>query len=90
MPRPPSRRALLAALVACSIALAGAVTPWTVSSDALNARVSAQVQNLSGLTLAVAGPATIALLPIPRVTFAGFTLAAPNGMPAARGDALRG
>ena len=85
-----SRRAGLAVLLSCFVALAAAVVPWRVSSDALRSAVSARLHEIAGLELTAAGTATLAILPVPRLAFEAITLTSANGTPVARGGTLRG
>jgi AsmA protein len=85
-----ARRILFAVLIACFAALAAAVVPWRLSSDALRSWASGPLRHISGLELAAAGPGTVAVLPVPRLTLEGITLAAPDGTPVVRGATLKG
>ena len=85
-----SRRAGLAVLLSCFVALAAAVVPWRVSSDALRSAVSARLHEIAGLELTAAGTATLAILPVPRLAFETVTLTSASGTPVARGGTLRG
>jgi AsmA protein len=85
-----SRRAGLAVLLSCFVALAAAVVPWRVSSDALRSAVSARLHDIAGLELTAAGTATLAILPVPRLAFETVTLTSASGTPVARGGTLRG
>src|SRR5215213_7067459 len=84
------RRILLVVLIACFPALAAAVVPWRLSSDALRSWASDPLRHISGLELAAAGPGTIALLPVPRLRLESIILAAPGGTPVVRGGPLKG
>jgi AsmA protein len=84
------RRAAYVVVIAIMAALAAAVVPWTVSPDALRSSVSARLRDLAGLELAAAGAGTVALLPVPRVSFESVALTAANGAAVVRGGRLRG
>jgi AsmA protein len=85
-----SRRLVLILALACIAALAAAVAPWTLSSDALRARISAQLKDIYGLELSAAGRSTIAFLPVPRLKFEDIALTNAQGAAVARGGTLRG
>lgn len=84
------RRAAFFALICGFLALAASVTPWTISSGLLRSSVAAQLKELYGFELSVAGRSTIAFLPVPRLKFDDITLIASDGTSVVRGGALRG
>jgi AsmA protein len=84
------RRALFAAAAAGLVALIAAVAPWSMTSDALRSAISAQLKELYGLELSVAGRTTVAFLPVPRLKFEDITLTAADGTRVVRGGWLRG
>jgi AsmA protein len=84
------RRAVVAAALAGFAALAAAVAPWSLTSDALRSAISAQLKELYGLELSVAGRSTVAFLPVPRLKFEDITLTAADGTHVVRGGWLRG
>ena len=85
----PRRAVVVAALVGFA-ALAAAVAPWSLTSDALRSAISAQLKELYGLELSVAGRSTVAFLPVPRLKFEDITLTAADGTRVVRGGWLRG
>src|SRR5918911_5443829 len=83
------RRVLVGVSCLVLAVIAGAVAPWTLSSDALRLVTSNKLKELYGLELSVAGRSTIALLPVPRLKFENVTLTASDGTPVVRGGWLR-
>ncbi|AWN54552.1 AsmA family protein [Methylobacterium sp. 17Sr1-1] len=71
-----SRRTTLALSGAAVTALAvtAASLPWTIAAPRAAAFAERDLARRYGLGLAVAGPATLTLLPAPRLTFAGVRL----------------
>jgi AsmA protein len=83
------RRVVIAFACGLFLLLAAAIVPWGLSSAALSA-VSHRFKELYGLELSVAGRATIAILPVPRVKFRDFTLTTSDAVIVARGGFIRG
>ncbi|MGX7707556.1 AsmA family protein [Methylobacterium sp. Gmos1] len=71
-----SRRTTLAlsGAAVAALALAGASLPWTIAAPRAAAFAERDLARRYGLGLSVAGPATLTLLPVPRLTFAGVRL----------------
>jgi AsmA protein len=84
------RRTIVVLLVSGAVGFAGAVVPWTLSTDVLRSAMSAQLKSNYGLELSVAGRSTITFLPVPRLAFENVTLTTSEGKPVVRNGFFRG
>ncbi|QFU16221.1 AsmA family protein [Microvirga thermotolerans] len=85
-----SRRLVLFIALATLALLGAASAPWTLSPGGLAAAVTEHLQGRYGLSVAVSGRSTFALLPTPRVKFEEVTLSYPKHSLKAEGATLRG
>ena len=81
----------MAALLAVAVLalLAAALAPWSVASDRIESAAAAQVRDAYGLTFASARDARLSLLPVPRLTMSGVSVASETGSPLVRDARVR-
>ncbi|GJE04014.1 AsmA family protein [Methylobacterium isbiliense] len=69
-----SRRSILGLCGASLVVLAAACHSWTVATPAASAFVGSHLAGAYGLAFTAAGPTTLTLLPVPRLSFGGARL----------------
>lgn len=73
-----SRRAA-ALICALAVSLVLSLLPWRVGSDRIQAAVARQIREAYGLHLAVGGPVTVSVLPVPRIKLSSVSLSDSAG-----------
>ena len=84
---PPRPRLIAAGLAAAGLG-AAALTPWSVGAERAAGLVGTELTRHYGLGLTNAGPATLTLLPVPRLALARATLRDADGAVLAEADEL--